>query len=340
MTFRVVRSLDETRWQRFAAAAGGNIFHTPEMFEVFRRARRHDPELWAVLDGDDVVALLPTVRVSLLGGMFSPWTTRSIAYGGLLAPAGDRRAEAVRHLLDVYQRRTRIPLFTEIRNAEDTTAVRPVLEQSGLAYEPHLNFLIPLDRPAEAVMAAFGKRAREQIRRGLRRGLVRIAEVEARGELEQWYATLQQTYRHAGLPLADRSLFEAAFDVLRPKGMIKLLIATVDGVPAACSAELLYRDQIYAWYAGTDRSFSPLVPNELLMWHILEWGATNGYRVYDFGGAGKPGEPYGVRDFKAKFGGDLVEPGRYVMPHGRVRLALSSLGYRAYRRLASARRAA
>jgi len=29
-------------------------------------------------------------------------------------------------------------------------------------------------------------------------------------------------------------------------------------------------------------------------------------------GAGKPDEGYGVRDFKAKFGGELVEHGRFI----------------------------
>ena len=29
-------------------------------------------------------------------------------------------------------------------------------------------------------------------------------------------------------------------------------------------------------------------------------------------GAGKPGEDYGVRDFKAQFGGNLVEHGRFL----------------------------
>ena len=29
-------------------------------------------------------------------------------------------------------------------------------------------------------------------------------------------------------------------------------------------------------------------------------------------GAGKPGDNYGVRDFKAQFGGELVEHGRFL----------------------------
>jgi serine/alanine adding enzyme len=65
----------------------------------------------------------------------------------------------------------------------------------------------------------------------------------------------------------------------------------------------------------------------------LQWGAENGYRLYDFGGAGKPGEVYGVRDFKAKFGGRLVEYGRFTVTHAPIRIRLSKLGYRIYQQL-------
>jgi lipid II:glycine glycyltransferase (peptidoglycan interpeptide bridge formation enzyme) len=75
----------------------------------------------------------------------------------------------------------------------------------------------------------------------------------------------------------------------------------------------------------------------MLIWHILEWGAGHGYRLYDFGGAGKPGEAYGVRDFKAKFGGELVCYGRNVCEHAPQLLKFSKLGYSLYRKLKSPR---
>jgi lipid II:glycine glycyltransferase (peptidoglycan interpeptide bridge formation enzyme) len=75
------------------------------------------------------------------------------------------------------------------------------------------------------------------------------------------------------------------------------------------------------------------VPGELLMWHILKWGAENGYRTYDFGGAGNPDEKYGVRDFKAKFGGRLVCFGRNTFVHDPALLRLSTFGYSLLRRL-------
>ena len=63
------------------------------------------------------------------------------------------------------------------------------------------------------------------------------------------------------------------------------------------------------------------------MWHILEWGANHAYKIYDFGGAGKPDEEYGVRDFKAKFGGTLVNYGRNKCIHSPLAMKFSEYGY-------------
>jgi serine/alanine adding enzyme len=128
------------------------------------------------------------------------------------------------------------------------------------------------------------------------------------------------------------TLFEAAFDVLYQRGMVKFWLAYVDDY-AAVSVELLYKDTLYGWYGGIDRDYINHTPGELLMWPILKWGTENGCRVYDFGGAGKLGKEYGVHDFKAKFGGKLVCYGRNVLVHAPARLAISKIGYQIYRRL-------
>jgi serine/alanine adding enzyme len=96
---------------------------------------------------------------------------------------------------------------------------------------------------------------------------------------------------------------------------------------------LIYKDTIYGWYGGMDRGYSDYIPNELLLWHIFQWGAENGYKVYDFGGAGKPDEEYGVRDFKAKFGGELVCFGRNTYIPLPWLYRLGTWGYSLYRRL-------
>jgi hypothetical protein len=144
---------------------------------------------------------------------------------------------------------------------------------------------------------------------------------------------LRQTYAAARVPLADISLFQAALDILLPRNMIRLFVARVEGRVAACTLDLLYKDTVYGWYGATDRDFNRYSPNDVLTWNVLEWASKSGYRVYDFGGAGKPDEKYGVRDYKAKFAGDLVEYGRNTCVHAPVLLTASKMGYSLFRRL-------
>jgi serine/alanine adding enzyme len=332
----VVQHLDEGIWKAFVDDnPGGNIFHTPEMFRVFARTAGHRPELWAVVDSvSEILALMTPVHITLMDGLLRRFTTRSVVYGSILCQATPRGQDALRLLLETYTQSVKgRSLFTELRNLRDMADLQPLLEDNGYVYEEHLNYLIDLDRPAEEILQSIGKRTRKKIRKGLRDGHVAVTEVAHRTGLDHWYDTLQRTYDNAQVPLAHRSLFEAAFDILRPKNMARFLIAQVQGNAAACSVELPYKDVIYGWYGGSNRDYSEYLANEMLMWHILEWGASNGYRVYDFGGAGKPSEEYGVRDFKAKFGGELVNFGRNTCQHAPNLTKLSKLGYSLYRKL-------
>ena len=335
MGIRIVRDLPEGEWQRFAdECPTGNIFHTPEMFHVFAKARGYEPTLWVAIDNHErPLALLLPVQVTLMDGLLRRFTTRAIAYGGVLCAPGSEGKAALDMLLRVYTREARGEgLFTELRNLSDLGDSKPVLDGNGFTYQDHLNYLIDLNRPSEAILQGIGRRTRKNLRRALRRGEVIIEEVNQREQVTLCYELLRRTYAQAKVPLADRSLFEATFDTLYPKGMVKFLLARVSDTYAAGSVELVYKDTIYGWYGGMDRTYSSYIPNELLLWYIFQWGAENGYRVYDFGGAGKPDEEYGVRDFKAKFGGDLVCYGRHTYVHSPALLRLGKWAYETWRR--------
>jgi hypothetical protein len=57
MSITIVHTLPEEEWRRFVEEhPAGNIFHTPEMFQVFSRAKGHQPELWAAIEGGYVGA--------------------------------------------------------------------------------------------------------------------------------------------------------------------------------------------------------------------------------------------------------------------------------------------
>ena len=114
--------------------------------------------------------------------------------------------------------------------------------------------------------------------------------------------------------------------------MIKILAAKVNDTIIGALCLLIHKDVLYYWYTGTLREYSAYRCNDLLVWHSLELGQRGGYRIFDFGGGGKPDEEYGVRDFKLKFGGEQVNFGRNVCVHAPQKLKLSQAGYQLMRR--------
>lgn len=336
VSISIAHILPEEEWRRFVDEhPQGNIFHTPEMFQVFARARGHHPTLWTAVGNDGhVLALLLPVQITLLNGLLCYFTVRTVAYGSVLCAPGREGQEALAVLLRTYKREVKgRPLFTELRNLSDLSSIQLILENNGFIHEGHLNFLIDISLPVDKVWSNVRKSARKKIRKALNKNLVEIEEVHNHSQVATCYAIFQETYAEAHIPLADRSLFEAAFDILHPKGMVKFLLGRVEDTYVAASAALLYKDIIYGWYRGFDRAYSAYLPNDLMVWHILKWSAENGYRVFDFGGAGKPNEKYGPRQFKAKFGGRRVNYGRNTCIHHPHLLRFSQWGYQLYRRL-------
>jgi lipid II:glycine glycyltransferase (peptidoglycan interpeptide bridge formation enzyme) len=128
--------------------------------------------------------------------------------------------------------------------------------------------------------------------------------------VDQFYPLLEMSYEYAGVPLAHRSLFDAAAAQLKPRDMIKFFATYDNGKPIAMDAMLIYKDRVYFWYGGVMR-LQNVSASSVLRWRELVWGEENGYAICDSGGAGWPNKPYGVRDFKVKFGGELVQFGRY-----------------------------
>jgi len=309
---KIVTQLELTNWRNFINNhPQANIFHTPEMFEVFSRTKGYRPLLWAAVgDSGEVYALLLPVEIMLYDRLPKSMA-RMIVYGGVLCDSSPKGSEGLSILLDAYKKATRGKnLYTELRNISDTANHQPILTKHDFIYEDHLNYLINLDRSPEELLNSIGKRTRKHISRGLRKDDLCVEVVDDREGIDLCYELIHTTYQNASVPIADRSLFEAAYDVLFDQGMVQFLLAKVKGKPAAASVELVFKGVIYGWYSGMNREYTSYTPNEMLMWHILQWGAENGCHLYDFGGAGKPDEDYGVRDFKAKFGGDLVNFGR------------------------------
>ena len=131
---KIVRSLDIKLWADFVDNhSKSNIFHTPQMFEVFAHTIGHHPQLWAAVDDkQQVLALLLPVEITLMGGILRFFTGRTVLYGSILAAENNKGQEALALVLKTYTQAVgKASLFTELRNLADLQHLQPTLATCG-----------------------------------------------------------------------------------------------------------------------------------------------------------------------------------------------------------------
>ncbi len=317
-SFIITGQPDRAAWQHFVAAhPDANIFQTPAFADVAAGTAGWASRPLAAVDSasGEIAALWPAVHTTVLGGPLRPLATRAVLFGGLLAAPAPAGQEALAALLAAVNRRAWARfLFTELRHQITAAAWQPRLEAAGFRWEPHLNYLIDLRQPEEALWNGLSSSARRNVRTAQKKGVSALTVSDQAG-VGTFYDLLRKVYTHAGVHLTDISLFRRAFEALGSLGQFQIVLAMADGVAIGGRASLLYKDRLLDWYAGADREAARLYPNDFLVWHLLQWGHAQGFSVFDFGGAGHPDRPYGVRDFKERFGGQLVNFGRSVKIH-------------------------
>lgn len=333
---KAMDSVNKEDWDKFVYDhPQGNIFQTSEMAEVYKRTKNYEPISLAVVDSsnDEILAVLQAVVIKEMNRFLGPLTARSIITGGPLFMEGENGQEAGMMLMEYYDKIVRKKaLYTQIRNMWDTSAISGFLNNVGYTYEEHLNFLNNINMNKDELWKKLSKTRRNNITKGHHLG-VSVEEVNNSNAISVVYRLLQETYTNAKLPLADISLFESIYAILKPKSMAKFFLATHEERYIGAIVPLLFKKIIFIWYLGSSRDYLRLYPNDILIWHVLEWGSENDYCTVDMGGAGKPDEEYGVREFKKRFGGQLVNFGRYTKIHSPIKMKIAEKGFEVYRKV-------
>ena len=331
----VTASIDRAKWSKFVYEhPHGNIFQTPDMREVYEQTKNYEPITLATVDDDgEILALMQAVVIREMGGFLGSFSARSVVQGGPLFVDDEKGTRALEMLVRYYEGLVyKRALYTQIRNMWDTSNLSNFLNSAGYEYEEHLNFLIDLTMPAGTLWKKLFKPRRNGINKAKRYGVI-VEEVVDEDLITVVYDHLQETYKKAQIPLDDISLFRHAFGILAPKNMIRFFLAKYDGEYIGTIVVLIYKGVIYDWYAGASGEYLRLCPNDVLPWYVVEMGSNNGYHTFDFGGAGKPDEAYGVREFKRQFGGGLVNYGRYKKIHSPLKVKIAEKGFEVYRKV-------
>ena len=160
------------------------------------------------------------------------------------------------------------------------------------------------------VAQQMNKTKQRQLRQSLSAG-VQIEHNPTDGQIIEWYALLRRLYRRIHRPLPSCQLFLR----LNKSGVGKLFVVTYQGKVVSGSALLVFKcnssQHVYEFYrASTPDKLSGIYPSVVATWQELQFASIQGAQ-FDFMGAGPQNKPYGVRDFKLTFGGELAKEYRY-----------------------------
>ena len=320
--------VDKAQWQQLVSESPtASWFQTPQAYDFYAALpEMMTPFVVAVTresaETPPLSAASPLTNSPLLKGLILGYITRernplkqffsrrAIIYGGPLL-ADDITDDELRTLLMSLIKTPLTtpplsaaspltnPIYIETRNFSDYSRWRHVFEQCGFCYQPHFDMFINCSDRA-AMLARVHDSKLRQIRKAQIEG-VKIVEATTEQEVAEFYTLLKALYqKKVRTPLFPVAFFTTF--VKQKRGV--LLLTKRDGkVIGGMLCPILEGEVLYEWY---------VVGPAIVTWAAMEYAATHDLPCLDLMGAGEPDVPYGVRDFKLQFGGDLHEFGRFM----------------------------
>lgn len=265
------------------------------------------------------------------GGRFNQFFSRRAIINGGPMLAEDITKEELSTLLKICKDGLkRKSIYIETRNFEDYSAYKEIFINNGWSYEPHYNFHIDTSSP-ELVEANLGKSRKRDIRTSLRDGAT-FGEASSIEEVKELYGLLSFLYKtKVKTPLFPFEFFEKLYR----EQFGKIFVVRFEGNVVGGTVCVCGDDTVYEWFAcGKDDISKSVFPSTLATYAGIRYAAENGYKRFDMMGAGAPGDGgYGVRDFKAKFGGELVEHGRFRCILNKPLYVIGTLGVKILKKL-------
>lgn len=319
------------KWEQFVDNhLDATIYQTPETYSTYKGTLNYKPGLIYCTQNDEIVGILSFLIITEGSGIKKNFTSRSIINGGALAMNND--TVIIAQLLTEYDKFIKsIAIYSEFREIVPFEPSELIVSM-GYEEEKRINILIDLAKDEDLLWKDVNSKRRNEIRRAEKKGIV-VKEFMDQLQIEKSYEILREVYERAQLPIADKSLFLNAFKFLFPQKMARFFGAFYNDELIGTMFNLCYKDRVIDWYAGSKKEHYDKYPNDLITWEVIKLMKREGYKIFDFGGAGKPDVPYGVRDYKKKFGGEFIDLKRYRKVHKPMLYKIGEYGVKYYKYL-------
>lgn len=315
--------IDPQQWKELVQSSPtATWFQTDEAYQFYASVSEMVPFATAVENNGKLRAVCVGYTTKEANAIKQYLTCRAIIIGGPLL-ANDATDEEVAALLQAIRRLGKRAIYVETRNFHDYSRWKAVFKANGFAYQPHLNFHVDTTSP-EIVEQNLGKSRKRDIRTTIRDGVTPVYQPTI-DQVRAYYDILLDLYKtKVKTPLFKCEWFEQLYKV----NSARFILTELEGkIVGGTVCMVLPGKALYEWFArGIDGVYPHIYPSTYATYLGIKYAAENGCKIFDMMGAGKPDEPYGVRDFKAEFGGELVEHGRFLCIRKPLLYKIGTLG--------------
>lgn len=310
------------KWRKFCSENQfSSPFQTPSYYNLYNSFDHLSADVVAVENTEGEIKGLVVITLQQEKGIKGYFSRRGIIYGGPLLTD----LASSKHLIDyVKNRYDKKLIYLEIRNFFDFSNYKSIF--SAWSYSEHLNVQLSLEEVSNVddYLKLLKYNRRREIKQSLKNGAI-YNECKTAGDLQIIYGILQDLYRErVKLPLPSFEFFEK---MLNHENFIIFKVEHENKIIGGAICTYLNNQKIYTlFYCGIRDYHKKIFPTHLAVLAAIDFGLKNSLTEVDFMGAGKPNIEYGVRDYKLKFGGELVNHGRFVLVLDKKRYKLGHIG--------------
>lgn len=179
-------------------------------------------------------------------------------------------------------------------------------------------FVLDLTKSEEEMLKLMHNKTRYNIRLAQKHGVI-IREDSSEASFQRYLQLSHETTERQKFYAHSSSYHETMWNALSKSGIAKLFTATYNQEIVAAWIVFCLHDTLYYPYGASSRDHREVMAPNLMLWELMRWGKSHGFKKFDLWGAigpqpgSKTSEPdrhdpwYGFHRFKEGYAPTLIE---------------------------------
>jgi lipid II:glycine glycyltransferase (peptidoglycan interpeptide bridge formation enzyme) len=310
-------SLEEKDWDDYLAqTSGGSHIQTTKWARVKTQLGWRTRRILATKNGEILGGAQMLLRPLALG-----FSIGYVPRGPVMNNSNPELAQEIIKAIKKIAEREKCILLS-IQSPQRGQSMSTLLHENqfrptSLEVAPTATVLIDLAPEPDEILARMKRGTRYNIGLSSRKG-IRIHEADQHA-LEDFYRLLRMTSKRQNFKTFPIKYFNKMWDTFAKQGNIKLFLAKYNAQVVSAQLAIAFGDTVTNKLTVWSGEHAKRRPNEGLLWGVMQWGKSQGYRYYDLEGIEREaaegiqrGEdlPKSMRrtvtHFKLGFGGDVM----------------------------------